>query len=446
MRFPILIAVLLLFVEAHAVEFGIPFCEQNRDCPGWITQLQSNSPLPYVCSAFLIQPDVVMTNRHCLQEALRKPGSACQGIQFSFPSTPQFPSEKVNCKTVLQTSDSLQAPVKWVADMALLLLEKPVHRSVLEISSEILQESQSLDVLKVDPAPMGKNTPVIRKIRCQMGISANNSYFTSSPSPEMTLLNCPIISGNSGSPILNQSGKAVGLVWARAGATLPGAGSKTLDLAVATPFQCFHFATSKALQLTQVCKTSLSPAVSHQLENNYLEARHETAQEAEANSRMAQQIEKSFGVLIQKLQKEMSQETFSEARSLFDWRTRELPLKAKSAAFLWGRYSVIPACLHEDRLSAYLKNKNLTESNLRLNLPVPMANLVRVMGDPELYFTPLIESKELKLKIDSSRPASVAANVTSPSPSSIFSFSAEIEVAANQIELSVIDIPLCTQK
>src|SRR4051812_30559218 len=58
-----------------------------------------------VCTTYLIAPDIVATNRHCLSEGALEEGASCQGTEIRFPENAHFSkAESLECDKVLSLS------------------------------------------------------------------------------------------------------------------------------------------------------------------------------------------------------------------------------------------------------------------------------------------------------------------------------------------------------
>ncbi len=167
-----------------------------------------------VCSGSLIGTDIVATNLHCLPEDLAHVGADCQNrIQFIFSPQEGKEEERIECDRVVYLSPPLGADV-LKPDYAFIKLKTSPRRKHLEISQQGFPDKSKVTIYKMDPDNEGLRG-VIRKIECQaIQNSIINPYFTSDTAPLVLLTNCPIVKGNSGSPLILSDGNAHGIVSA----------------------------------------------------------------------------------------------------------------------------------------------------------------------------------------------------------------------------------------
>lgn len=183
-------------------------CENPNDCPGWIGML--NDTQGGQCSSFLVKKDILGTNLHCIPDHLQKEKASCDQLIVTFPKTSTLGREQVSCSEIIHISP-VKAENFLRQDFAFIRLSKPVERPVLEISQNGFPDNTNVTIFKVDPG----QTSTVRKINCKtIQKSVINPYYTSDLSQLILLADCPVIPGNSGSPILRDD-KVTGIVAAR---------------------------------------------------------------------------------------------------------------------------------------------------------------------------------------------------------------------------------------
>ena len=162
----------------------------------------------------MIGNNIIATNFHCLPEGLAREGADCHNlIEFVFPSLPDKEGETFECDRVLYLSPPLGVNVLR-PDYAFIKLKSSPRRRPLEISQQGFPDHSKVTLYKMDPDPEGRHG-VVRKIEClAIQNSIINPYFTSDTAPMVLLTNCPIVKGNSGSPLLLSDGEAHGVVSA----------------------------------------------------------------------------------------------------------------------------------------------------------------------------------------------------------------------------------------
>ncbi len=180
-------------------------------------QLDAYSTKMGQCSGTLIAPDKVLTNEHCLPEDLSRAGASCKGqIRLAFAETPSHPQEVVDCERIEQVSVVLDKKDALRPDWAILKLERPVSRRFRSLSQEDgIQAEQPVKLYKINfdfthPDPTG----FVVETSCL----ANTPHYFSrehigSLSAVFNISDCDtkLISGNSGSGVVNQQGELVGV-------------------------------------------------------------------------------------------------------------------------------------------------------------------------------------------------------------------------------------------
>lgn len=202
---------LILLLSQIATAYQVE-CEDPNKCPGYIAGLSNGGG---VCSAFLVKKDIIATNLHCIPEGLRKGEMAevnCNNrIRFFFPKTAKFLAQQVECDKVIYTSPQLKEN-ELSTDFAFIKLAHEVQREVIEINQDGISDLSQIQIIKVDPEfPKG----IVRSIDCEASQNTPvNPYFRDKYSPLVLMHGCPIMKGNSGSPLISSSGKAVGVLSA----------------------------------------------------------------------------------------------------------------------------------------------------------------------------------------------------------------------------------------
>lgn len=182
------------------------------DCPenvGLFLATRPNSVL--TCTAFLIESDIVATNSHCLPRVVKDLPDLCSStIQFIFPKSKSHSEERISCKEILGFSER---PNAVSPDLALIRLEKKTNRNPMLISKSGIQPEQMHKAWKVNPGP-GASGELIQQ-DCKM-VTKNYRLplFENRFSKVFVAGDCPSLPGNSGAPLINADGAAVGIFQA----------------------------------------------------------------------------------------------------------------------------------------------------------------------------------------------------------------------------------------
>ncbi len=190
-------------------------CANSSDCSpavGMLVSLTADHRIGQ-CSAFLISPQIAITNSHCIPTDLKSAGANCSDrIWLYFPELNGSPQVRMGCSQVLIAS-SLPEKTKAVPDYAVLKLDQAVNRPPLEVSRDGFKDESSYQIEKVDPQSTTYPVGAITRSTCK---AVHNSAIVrnsnDNESANMALGDCQIIHGNSGSPLLDSSGKAVGVI------------------------------------------------------------------------------------------------------------------------------------------------------------------------------------------------------------------------------------------
>lgn len=232
----------------------------------------------FKCTAFLVAPDIVATNAHCLPSDLRQASLSCRGrMSFYFGKSSEGPATSASCDQVISVTaidENVKSPLYTrVPDLAFLKLSTPVNRSPFEVSRAGIPDHSALTVYTIDPATAGAGSHGIHGIaRAKKCTTVQNSMLSplyTSDIASVISASCALIPGNSGSPAVGADGKVVAIAQAIRSATdvdrksfknliLPGTFS---DMAAFTTMSCADTPGSLSLAPTpDICRASLPSA------------------------------------------------------------------------------------------------------------------------------------------------------------------------------------------
>ena len=196
-------------------------CMEKNNCSPSVGLLVAASE-KYVetCTAFLITDDVVATNAHCIPKDLRDLKEECNDrITLDFPETNTYPREIVKCSQVLEVS-KITNRFKGNADFAFIKLARKIRRPILEISQKGFDADsyEDFSIIKMEPHNMESGLPggFQQEETCRY---TPNSMLSSDKSTSpfraiVVMADCIVVSGNSGSPIVDSEGKVRGITYA----------------------------------------------------------------------------------------------------------------------------------------------------------------------------------------------------------------------------------------
>ena len=145
----------------------------DSSCPGYVAKIafMSNTDEGYslgFCSGTLFQNKYIITNSHCIPEALKASGSDCSdSITAIFPQTAKYVSQKVRCSRIIQAYDQQ----KTGPDLAVFELQSFVAReSVNSVRTGGFLENANVYAYTMNPTTNTLGTLV--KKTCKL--STNN--------------------------------------------------------------------------------------------------------------------------------------------------------------------------------------------------------------------------------------------------------------------------------
>ncbi len=167
-----------------------------------------------VCSGSLYKGKYIITNSHCIPQEIARAGAFCRDqLKVLFPTTKYNNAESAECSKIIQVyNPKLEQP-----DIAVIELASVVARDSVEIAKDSFIEGANATAYTMNPNADDHTLGTIVKKTCTL--STDNGYFmNTSPSYGGAMISgssCDIISGNSGSGLINKNGKLIGAIFAR---------------------------------------------------------------------------------------------------------------------------------------------------------------------------------------------------------------------------------------
>ncbi len=212
-------------LETMSVYCNEASCPESIGMLGTITRVQPSDALALGrCTAFLVSPNTIATNAHCIPvSVLLAPQTCGQNIGFYLPPMGSKPEHRVRCKRVLfQQRGASPASMNSTEDIAFLELERSIDdRTPYTLSSEGIPDSYgsigegnhtAYKIVSIDP--QGVNSGQFHTRVC--GAISNVILVTpNTPTSVVRVMApCNVNPGNSGSPVFNGSGQPVAILFA----------------------------------------------------------------------------------------------------------------------------------------------------------------------------------------------------------------------------------------
>jgi hypothetical protein len=188
-------------------------CASEDDCPASVGMVVfPGADAPERCTGTLVRGDVVLTAGHCVAPSRggRRVGATTEGW-VAFPGSGAFPARWHQVAEVLAITDGEGAVL--AEDHALLRLAEPTRRPAARITTDPPEVGSIVRVALVTPDPIYATQHRLETRLCRVadGRAAEDAL---GPGARRVgwLSGCPILPGNSGSPVLDSNGRIRALV------------------------------------------------------------------------------------------------------------------------------------------------------------------------------------------------------------------------------------------
>lgn len=170
----------------------------NKECPKGLARIFIYNPTDEndssTCSGFLNSGDRVVTNNHCVATA-----EECKNTYITIYNGHTY--ESVRCRKILTTKVDVGPLKNKSNDYSVLEIDRRLEINALPISQTDPQLGENLSAWVIDHLSL--NSARVTELNC--------TYTKKAYSLQLSY--CPVIQGNSGSPLLNSYGEVAGLIW-----------------------------------------------------------------------------------------------------------------------------------------------------------------------------------------------------------------------------------------
>ena len=168
------------------------------------------------CTGFLIADNVVATASHCIPDDVKEGDADCdKNVMFRFVNSDST-NKVYACKRLIQSSGVRP----FTPDYAYFEIE-PTGRKPFELAREGIGEHEALVAVGIDPTHMPDLGGVLVTSTCQTEFNSMLNPMARGPwSPTQLALNCRVLHGHSGGPILDSEGRVVGIIQSYVGERL----------------------------------------------------------------------------------------------------------------------------------------------------------------------------------------------------------------------------------
>lgn len=193
--------------------------EDGLACPGFSAKLvywgQESDTEYYmgVCSGSLYNGKYIITNSHCIPADIKTAGAKCdKNMKVLFPKTSRFDEESAGCSQVIQVFNEDINP-----DIAVIELDRVVNRQSVQIATSGFVDNTLVHAFVMDPSKSDRSLGTIKHKSCTLSVDNAYTLSTSTTSSSAVLYgnNCNVISGNSGTGLLNSNAELIGAVFAK---------------------------------------------------------------------------------------------------------------------------------------------------------------------------------------------------------------------------------------
>lgn len=181
----------------------------GKACPEGITRLliinKKKPEKSKLCSGFMMGPDTMVTNHHCISNL-----GDCKNTYVAIYNGKSHDQNR--CSSIVRLFNDIKDPSdpRKGLDVAIVKLEKRFEGKTFKVSEARPNPGQIVSSFVIDHTGNDQSVPNLKEARI-LEVKCRVSSIQDHQS--LVLENCPIISGNSGSPLFDSSGRVMGVIW-----------------------------------------------------------------------------------------------------------------------------------------------------------------------------------------------------------------------------------------
>jgi V8-like Glu-specific endopeptidase len=182
----------------------------NTGCPKGMARLltinRTDPDNSSVCSGFMVGPNRLVTNFHCVSDQ-----NECENtyVVIYTGTTPVVS----RCSSIISSEQDYVDPNddRRAIDYSVMQIDGSWNGNTFELSTNRAEEGDGVRVWVIDHT--GLDDPFSPNLLESRVTEFRCNVQDQSIKASLMLKDCPVISGNSGSPVFNLAGRVVGVVW-----------------------------------------------------------------------------------------------------------------------------------------------------------------------------------------------------------------------------------------